>query len=90
MSLKQGIKDAIKSMPAESRNQMLEALSTLRGYQDTLPDGSPNPVGRLGFVARTIAEQMAAETAMYFQQKAFRELPPPPRIDIGPDETDAK
>src|SRR5690606_41156684 len=71
MSLKHGIKDAIKSMPAESRNQMLEALSTLRGYQDTLPDGSPNPVGRHGFVARTIAEQMAAETAMYFQQKPF-------------------
>lgn len=59
---------------------MLEALSTLRGYQDTLPDGSPNPVGRLGFVARTIAEQ----------KKAFRELPPPPRIDVGPDEQDAK
>lgn len=27
-------------------------------------------------------------TAMYFQQKAFRELPPPPRIDVGQDDPD--
>lgn len=93
MSFKRGIKDAFNGLPPAVKTRMVKALAKRYGYSDTLPDGSPNPQGRLGFVAKSLAMQVAIETQMYFRAKDIRVLPERPRIDVGengPDDATAK
>lgn len=90
MSFKQGIKDAFNAMPPAAKNRMVKALAKRYGYSDTLPDGSPNPQGKLGFVATRIAENIKNDAIEVEWMDDRMAVPRPADIDIGPDEQDAK
>lgn len=90
MSFKRGIKDAINAMPPAAKNRMVKALAKRYGYSDTLPDGTPNPQGKLGFVASRIAEQIKNDAIEVEWMNDRMSVPRPADIDVGPDENDVQ
>lgn len=90
MSFKRGIKDAFNGLPLAVKNRMVKALAKRYGYSDTLPDGSPNPQGKLGFVATRIAENIKNDAIEVEWMDDRMAVPRPADIDVGPDENDVK
>lgn len=69
---------------------MVKALAKRYGYSDSLPDGSPNPQGKFGFVVTRIAENIKNDAIEVEWMDDRMAVPRPADIDIGPDEQDAK